>query len=258
MCLADLSRDEMRDLIGTFNLRAGEIGCVVFHDGHIADSAVVIFAGNVERFHMLAVAQHLRCPVIYVQDLHSGWYQGSSILPALGEFCERFLRPELGSGPTLLFGQSSGAYAALLASTYLAGSTVIACAPQTFSDGALKAKVAFVGVNALSTPDGLTDLRGELQRTPDPDAARMVIIAASELGNPATAHFWMDYLHALRVAESPNTFVSIVHSDSHVIVHGRVHLFADLLRRLVVELSGTVARRKSVTSDFLQEHFSRR
>ena len=256
ICAADLSREDLRDLIATFNGRSDDVGCLVLDDGRHSEHAAVIFAGDQERFHMLAAAQNLRCKVVYVQDRTSPWYQGSHLLPQLQEFCSIFLRNELGSVPTLLFGQSSGAYAALVASTYLPGSTLVACAPQTFSDAAAKAKIHFVGIRALSAPDNLIDVRRRLQETVDPNSSKTIVIAASELGNPATAHYWMDYLHALNVADLSNISLSVVNSDSHVIVHGRVNLFADLLKHLAAELSAPVSRRAEITREFLGETFA--
>ena len=70
----------------------------------------------------------------------------------------------------------------------------------------------------------------------------------SELGNPATAHYWMDYMHALRVADLPGVNLSIVNADSHAIVHGRVNLFADLLAQLASDLSAPVDRRNEIVT----------
>ena len=145
VCLADSTRDEVRDLITAYNARSETVGCLVLNDGAPADRALVIFAGDQERFHMLAAARNVRCPVVYVQDVRSPWYGGSDLLPDLQSFCRHFLATEIGAAPALLFGQSSGAYAALVASTYLRGSTVVACSPQTFPDAVAKSRIHFVG-----------------------------------------------------------------------------------------------------------------
>ncbi len=255
LCLADLSREALRDLITELNARSESVGCVVIDDGGDHDHATIIFAGNLERFHMLAAARQLRGRVIYVQDVVSWWYQGSPLVPELRDFCRGFLRDEVGSRRALLFGQSSGAYAALIASTYLEGSTLVACAPQTFSDAAAKSTIHFVGVRALSAPPDLIDARARLLESVDTGASKNVVIAASEYGNPATAHFWMDYLHVLRIADLPGISLSIVNSDSHVLVHGRVDRFAELLHALTQDLSATVERRSEITRNFLGELF---
>lgn len=254
--LADLSREELRALITALDARSERVGCAVFGKGPEFDRAVVIFAGNLERFHMLAAARHLRCPVVYVQDVKSWWYQGSDVLPDLRAFCLGFLAPEVGPVPVLFFGQSAGAYAALAASAYFTGSTVVACAPQTFPDAAAKRKIHFVGVRALSVPDDILDLREHLSRRPDPTAARTLVIAAGETGNPASAHYWMDYLHVLHIADLDGMGVAIVNADAHPVVHGRVNLFADHLKDLAADLSATVEARQAMTRDFLTRAFA--
>lgn len=256
LCLADLSRDALRALIGDLDTRSGAVGCAVFDGDAGVEGAAVIFAGNLERFHMLAAARTLRCRVVYVQDTVSWWYQGSDLVPDLADFCRHDLAREIGSRPALFFGQSSGAYAALAASTWFPGSTVVACAPQSFADARAKARFHFVGVRAMSAPDGLIDLRARLQASPDPDASRTVVIAASETGNPASAHYWMDYLHALRLADLDGLTVSIVNTDSHSVVHGRVNLFADLLGELAANLSAPAGHRTEITRGFLERTFA--
>ena len=256
MWVADLSRDDLRDLITSLNERSESVGCVVMDRGVASAEAIVIFAGHLERFHMLAVARHLTCKVIYFQDVKSGWYQGSDLLPPLQELCRSFLVEELGSARALFFGQSSGAYAALVASTYRLASTVIACAPQTFSDAAIKAKINFIGIRALSAPEGIIDLQNNFRDRSDPEACTTVVIAASELGNPATAHYWMDYLHALRLADLPGVRLTVVNADSHVIVHMRLNRFAELLRDLAPKLAAPVEERNAVIQGFLTETFS--
>ncbi|MCJ2039274.1 hypothetical protein MKK55_10020 [Methylobacterium sp. J-059] len=253
--LTELGHDELRALIAELDKSADRVGCVIFDHGRCSDRVAVIFAGNRERFYMLSVAARLACPVIYVQDFESGWYQGSRILPDLPTFCARFLVPEVGRARALLFGQSSGAYAALVASTYLAAPTVVACAPQTFSDAAFKAGIGFVGVRALVTPDDLIDLNVVLRGCEDFEALRVVAIAAGELENPITSHYWMDYLHCLRVADAPSVAAFVVNDNTHVIVHGRVSLFAGLLERLVRRLDAPPTQRRAIVEAFFREVF---
>lgn len=231
--LADLSREALRALITELNAQAENLGCLVLRDDAPCDRVMVIFAGHLERFHMLAAARHLTCPVIYVQDLKSGWYQGSDLLPELTTFCREFLVSEVGPSRALFFGQSSGAYAALAASTYVRGATVVACGPQSFSDASAKDSIHFIGVRALRTPDGLLDLRQLILARPDPTALRAILISASESENPVQAHFWMDYLHSLRLHALPQVALFILNVHSHSLVHTKLNSFALLVSRMM-------------------------
>lgn len=250
-CFGDLESDALRALIADLNARSDAVGCAIFRPPGEHACVVAIFAGNLERFFMLAAARRLRCPVIYIQDPISFWYQGSTLLPDLDALCRRVLIPEIGSARALLFGQSSGAYAALTASVRLPGASVVACAPQTFSDAHAKGRITFVGIRALSAPEGLIDLRAHLAAHPDPDAMRAVVIAAGELDNPAHLHWWGDYLHILRLTEVDGTDCYIVNANTHVLVHGRINDFAGLLADLVAESLSPSARRAEVLRAFL-------
>ena len=250
-CLGDLEPEALRALIADLNARSDEVGCAVFRPPGEHDCVATIFAGNLERFFMVAAARRLRCPVVYIQDPISYWYQGSSLLPDLDALCRRVVIPETGGARPLFFGQSSGAYAALAASVRVPGATVVACAPQTFSDARVKERVAFVGIRALSTPEGLIDLRARLAAHPDPDAMRAVVIAAGELDNPAHMHWWGDYLHMLRLIEVAGTDLYVVNANTHVLAHGRVNDYARLLADLATEAAAPPARRAEVLRTFL-------
>ncbi len=255
-CLGDLEPDALRALIADLNARSDLVGCAVFRPPGDHDCVATIFAGNLERYFMLAAARNLRCPVVYIQDSVSYWYQGSPLLPDIDELCRRVVIPETGGAQPLLFGQSSGAYAALAASVRLPGATVVACAPQTFSDVQAKGRIIFVGVRALSTPDGLIDLRTHLAVHPDPDAMRAVVIAAGELDNPAHMHWWGDYIHMLRLLDVAGTDLYVVNANTHVLAHGRVNDYARLLAALAADATAPPARRAETVRAFLDEIYT--
>ncbi len=255
-CLADLSSEEIRVLITDLNARSETIGCVVFRPPGDHTCVTVIFAGNLERFFMVAAARNLRCPVIIFQDPISYWYQGSPILPNLDTLIKTVVLPEVGSARALLFGQSSGAYAALVASTAMPGASVVACAPQTRSDASLKNRIRFVGIRPLHTPEGLIDLRARLSNHADPDTMRAAVIAAGELDNPASAHWWGDYLHMLNLIDVPYLDLYVVHANTHVLAHGRVKEFARLLASLAEEIEASAERRTHILANFLEKQFA--
>lgn len=212
--LSQVCSREHRDIIEKLNSSSDTLGCAVFGDLGPGESATIIFAGNLERFLMLATARQVNSKVIYFQDPHQWWYQGSSILPELGYICETFLVKEAGLHP-IIFGQSSGGYAALAASCYFPAPTVVACSPQTFSDREEKEKIKFVNFTASTTPDGLIDIRKAVENHRSSGAYRAVISATSEHGNPIASHYWMDYLHTLRLVGVKSVRVHYVQDGSH-------------------------------------------
>lgn len=255
-CLADLAPEDLRALIGELNARSDTLGCAIFRPPGDHACVTVIFAGNLERFFMLAAARRLRCPVIIIQDTASYWYQGSPLLPDLDALIAGLVIPEVGTARALVFGQSSGAYAALVAAAALPGATVVACAPQTRSDAAIKGRLRFVGVRALTTPEGLVDLRERLAANPDDTAMRAAVIAAGEYDNPATAHWWGDYLHLLHLADLAGIDLYVVNANSHVLAHARVNAFAGLLGSLADQIEAPVERRAELLAGFLAAQFA--
>ena len=163
---------------------------------------------------------------------------------------------EVGAARAVFLGQSAGAYAALIASTWFPGASVIACAPQTFSDAAAKSAIRFVGIRALSTPDALIDVGDHLRSRLDPEALRAVIIAAGELDNPAHKHFWMDYLHALRLSPDTGAAVFVVRSNEHPVIHGHARAFSTLLRMMTENCHMPRDARDSLVHDFLEGLFA--
>ena len=255
--VSEFSPQDLRDIIEELNASSHEIGCVIFGEPRTSDVVAVVFAGNLERFFMLAVARALVCPVIYVQDPISPWYQGSALLPDLDTFCCDFLKPEIGPARAVLFGQSSGAYAALVACAHFRHPTVVACAPQTFSDREAKGRFTFIDMRPLHTPEGLIDLRQRLASRQQDDACLCVLIAMSEAENPATAHWWGDYIHMLRLVDVPGIAPFIINANTHVIVHGRVNSFADLLSDLVSNVAAAPSERQVIVTGFLVKHFGK-
>lgn len=220
---------------------ANEIGCVVFPASEDTENVLIIFAGNLERFFMLSVARFAKCKVIYFQDSQSFWYQGSSLLPSLLDIAD-FLKAQTAGLKPIFFGQSSGGYAAVAASTFLEGSVVVACSPQTFSDRSLKTSVNFSdALKVQYTPDDLIDLSKFL---PGKTSGREINIfsASCELNNPYTSHFWVDYLHTTRMLGIENVSLYIAEASNHSIVFTRSGHFSVLLRDIIEAKTGEERR----------------
>lgn len=233
--LSSLTEQALRELIADLNQRVEQLGCVVFEGNPASRSALVIFAGHSEAFFMLSVARSVDCKVICLQDHGGGWYTGASRLPDITALAEGFLWRELGDRRAVFFGQSSGAYGALAASSFHRGAIVLAVAPQTFPDAAIKSAIHFVGVRALSAPDELLDLQALLANRPDASSTRVVIVAVAETENTVDRHFWMDHLHAARLTSGTDVELFVVRSFTHSVVHRNARIFSELLSRLARE-----------------------
>ena len=86
---------------------------------------------------------------------------------------------------------------------------------------------------------------------------RAVVIAAGELDNPAHAHWWGDYLHLLRLTDTPDTELFVVNANTHVLAHGRVNQFAKLLNKLSLAVTYESTARKIIVDQFLGKEYSK-
>lgn len=247
--------DEIRSIISSLNDESDKTTVAHFAPAGEHEAVAVIFAGNAEKFFMTAAARHLLCPALIIQDPHSYWFQGSDMMPDLDTFCREYLMHVVGRANALFFGQSSGAHAALAASVHFPASTVVACAPQTFDDASIKSLINFVGIRALNTLPGIIDVAARMKAFPDQQSARMVAIAAGEVDNPASAHWWGDFIHMLPLVGCPNVDISVVSQNTHVLAHGKINEFAKLMLTLSENLSHSFERRVDIFHRFLDQQF---
>lgn len=232
--MAEINDGGLPAFIDSMNGQSEICGGVVIPASDDHKNALIIFAGNLERFAMLSVARLARCKIIYLQDTESWWYQGSSLLPHLDVLSDNFLVEEIGSLRPVFFGQSSGGYASLVAATRFPEARVLACAPQIASDRAVKdAIICSPQISVQCTPEGLTNVP-ELwigMQGKRPQAA--LLFSVSEWGNPVTSHFWMDHAHCVRMLGIPDVAVFLVANNVHAIVHRNGKAFAKLVSEII-------------------------
>ncbi|MBD9559611.1 hypothetical protein [Ensifer sp. ENS03] len=227
----DHSLDEINQEIFEVNQLAEEVGGV-FYPGADDSRTLVLFAGYMEKFATLSFARYVSCNVLALQDVSSPWYQGSSTLPPILDLT-RILEDDLKNQKLYLFGQASGAYAALVASKNLTEAKIIAVSPHSFSDADLKRRIRFgAGIAPCVTPDGLLDLVDFLHDA-DESSDRVVICSSSETNNPARDYFWLDHLHALRLAHLSAVRVFVANSTRHSFAFQNAQIFATTLQAAI-------------------------
>ncbi len=240
--LSILSENDFSNRLSALDAESDRSGWIAFPSGGLDGVTLVIFAGNLERFRMLSVGRKCACKVLYFQDSLRWWYDGSEILDCVDVIVDKFIRPFCGNDRLVLFGQSSGAYAALVAGTQFENAHVVACAPQTFPDVEAKHSIRSSPYIAVQrTPSGLHDIKTLWSKAQIGQSAS-VIISASEAGNPIGAHFWMDYLHALRLVDLPQVIIFIRASDVHAQVHRNAKNYSVLLGQLVEKSTSQLDR----------------
>jgi hypothetical protein len=232
---SDLAFPDMQQIIAALNARATEIGCTIFPAGTDTQNVFVLFASaGGECFSALSLAIGLDCEVIYFQDCHSAWYQGSSILPPVQDIVDGFLKQRIGGRRPLFFGQSSGAYACLVAARAFPQSVTIACSPQTFADFSIKDRLNFIGdIKVYKTLPGLTDLVAHWRDADFGSRYVAIVCGAGEGDNPVSQFYWLDHLHLAHLLNVEAFSFYVVAAGEHALVRGRAKAFSEFLRDAV-------------------------
>ena len=230
--LADMDLEELKQTIADLNTRSFEIGCAIFPARHDHDTVVLMFAGaGGVHFDALTLASDLECEVVYFQDPTNAWYQGSALLPSAQSLALDWLPAHVGTRRAIFIGQSSGAYACLVAARDLPGSATIALSPQTYSDARDKDRFITIGdIRFYATTEGLSDIAA-LWQGAQADRFVAIVSSTSETGNPPGSHYWMDHLHIARLMACDTFRFFLVNGQNHNLLHGHAKGFARLLRR---------------------------
>ncbi|SER56989.1 hypothetical protein [Rhizobium sp. NFR03] len=220
----------LREDIATLNALAEHVGCVVYNN--YSDRTLVLFGSNQERFSMLSGARFIEHNVVCFQDIFSPWYGGSSLLPDIRNLGELITGGAFGDRK-VLFGQSSGGYAALAASKHVTNSVTLSINPQTFYDAHLKLKIRRQpGITMSLTDEQVIDLAKYLPGATR-STMRTIMFATGESQNPVASYYWMDQLHAGRIGHLDEVELLLVDDPKHTLVTGRVALFAECLKDLL-------------------------
>lgn len=248
--LSNIPLDDLRLIIQDLNNVSHTLGCVVFEGNGESNTDLIIFAGNLERFSMLSAARSVGSRVFYFQDTISWWYGGSEILPDISGIAS-FLREHVTGRRSVVFGQSSGGYAALAIGGFIADSDVLACSPQTFPDAGLKRKLHVSPSLAVQyAPDYLLDME-EHYASCSRAGLTAAIFAASEFNNPYQSHFWMDHLHLAKLSRVPSIDIFIAAAANHSIVFRRAAAFSDCLQRLLQRAEESLEIKRSIVSELV-------
>ncbi|RWX78238.1 hypothetical protein EPK99_06270 [Neorhizobium lilium] len=230
--LSDINIGDLRSKIHELNLLSEQLGCVVFEGQKSNKTDLVIFAGNLERFSMLSAARDVSSRVFYFQDTASWWYGGSSLLPDIRGI-SAFLLEHVRNRNCLIFGQSSGGYAALVSGALIPHADVLACSPQTFSDSMLKRRLHVApSIGVQYAPDYLLDIEA-LYAASNRTGIAAAIFAASEFQNPYRSHLWMDHLHLAKTLRVPSIESFLADAANHSIVFQRAGVFSECLKKLL-------------------------
>jgi hypothetical protein len=230
VAFAALALDGIRASIERLNAVHKELGCVIFPARADTENVLVIFAGFLEKFFLLGLAQDRECEVIYLQDPYSQWFGGSEILPNIEDLCRDFLIAQVGARRPIFFGQSSGAYASLVAAKYFDDAIAVACGPQTFADGFLKDRVKFVGgIRPMRAPADIISISDHWMGVAKKNRVLISIFGVTEYDNPASKFIWMDQVHLNALISNEIFDIFVIPVNRHSLVQGnRVH-FHDLV-----------------------------
>jgi len=236
------NREAARREAAYLNSRQDECCCAFYDAG--ASTTTAIFGGSAEQFHILSVASRLKTNVVVFNSEGSFWFKGSLHLPNIEEIGRDLANDRFGK-ISVLFGQSSGGYAALAASKHLEGATAIAVSPQTFDDRAAKSSMRISSFLKPSyTEADLLDLRQYLADATN-SSQRAIILSASEYSTPYEGLFWIDHLHGFRMIDVPTVQIFMLRSSLHSSVWRNADNYAKMLAD-VAQCDSTEQRRDAI------------
>lgn len=203
------------------------------------DLGVILFCGFLERFRTISLLRDVSAGCLVVQDPLAPWFTGSSLCGDVEQVLEAAQATLPRARRWLLLGQSSGGYAALLASRFVSPSLTLAFAPQTFDDSQIKASAIhwprnFRYSQTMSVGGAIRDLRTMFFRERDPGASTTCCIVSSfsEHKNPPTEWLWLDAMHWGRLVDHSDVNVFITPSASHPVLLDAVETYAQLVADL--------------------------
>ncbi|WP_218127348.1 hypothetical protein [Belnapia rosea] len=168
-----------------------------------------------------------------VQDPVRPWFTGSSVCPELPDLLRRLQAHMPQVQRWLVFGQSSGGYAALHASRLLPDSLAIAFSPQTFDDRVMRGRIGHPpGIRKSYVQEPIADLAAVFAERPSQNPA-FVISSINETENPVEDFVWLDHMHWARIAHFPSVRIFLLETQNHSLLYRKGGFFASVLADLV-------------------------
>jgi hypothetical protein len=232
-CPADLDADRFAALTRNLHTVSASVGAAIFGGPAESQIGAICFCGVNERFRSMSLLRNMPIPCAVVQDPVRPWFTGSAVCPNLPELVANLQVHMPHVRRWLVFGQSSGGYAALHASRLLPLSLAIAFSPQTFDDRVMRGRSATLPPSARTSsrsrfPTSRNSFRTARCRTPPSSSRRSM-----KRKTPVEDFVWLDHMHWARMAHIPSVRVFLLDTRNHSLLYRRGAFFASVLADLV-------------------------
>lgn len=212
-------------------------------------TAAVCFCGVNERFRTISLLRQMRTRSVICHDPVAPWFTGSSVCEPIVPLTESLRRAMPDAKRWLVFGQSSGGYAALYASRLLPDAAAIAFSPQTFDDRLVARQIGLpLDLRKAYVQADITDLREPFAKSGE--NAAIIFSSIDEEENPRQSFVWLDHMHWSRLLDFPWVRVLLLETRNHSLLYRKGGAFASILQA-VTELPDFGVDR---VAGFLVEH----
>ncbi len=232
-CPADLDADRFAALTRNLHTVSASVGAAIFGGPAESQTGAICFCGVNERFRSMSLLRNMPIPCAVVQDPVRPWFTGSAVCPNLPELVANLQVHMPHVRRWLVFGQSSGGYAALHASRLLPLSLAIAFSPQTFDDRVMRGRIGHPPAfrkNFVQEP--IPDLAELFSNSPLQNPA-FIVSSINEAENPVEDFVWLDHMHWARMAHIPSVRVFLLDTRNHSLLYRKGAFFASVLADLV-------------------------
>ena len=229
---ADIEAERFAALTRGLHAASDTVGAAVFGGASELPTGAICFCGVNERFRSLSLLRDMSIPCAVVQDLVRPWFTGSAVCPTLPDLIAELQGHMSHIRRWLVFGQSSGGYAALHASRLLPASLAVAFSPQTFDDRVMQGRIGHpLAFRKSFVQEPIMDLAELFANSPLQNPA-LVVSSINETENPVESFFWLDHMHWARIAHIPSVRIFLLGTQNHSLLYRKGAFFASVLADL--------------------------
>lgn len=229
---ADIEAERFAALTRELHAASDSVGAAVFAGSSEVATGAICFCGVNERFRSISLLRDMPIPCAVVQDPVRPWFTGSAICPKLPDLVAELQRHMPRIRRWLVFGQSSGGYAALHASQLLPVSLAVAFSPQTFDDRMMQGRIGHpLAFRKSFVQDPIMDLAELFSSSPLQNPA-LIVSSINEAENPVESFFWLDHMHWARIAHIPSVRIFLLGTQNHSLLYRKGAFFASVLADL--------------------------
>ena len=229
---AEMSDEEFAAVADELRNDADTVAVATFGRERPTETVAVCFCGVNERFRTISLLRQMRTRSVICQDPLAPWFTGSTVCEPIVSLTGTLQNIVPDAHRWLVFGQSSGGYAALYASRLLPECAAVAFSPQTFDDRLVARQIGLpLDLRKAYVQADITDLREPFSKGSSRNAA-IIFSSIDEEENPRQSFVWLDHMHWSRLLDFSWVRVLLLETRNHSLLYRKGGAFAAILQQM--------------------------